>query len=525
MNNTNAKRTQQSSKQRERSPLEVESAALASVSDGVVVSDTEGRVLTLNRAAAKMLRADPQTTLGQSVGTLFEPFSPRGRLTIAEAMKRLFADPYSYGQRGKPAETIFEVGRRFIQAHLSPVLTDVGEFLGIVTLLRDITREVESDRARSDFVSNVSHELRLPLTAIKGYCDLLFEDAVEQLDDEQARFLQIIRDNADHLVALINDLLDISRVESYRLELDIQPVHMEDVVRDVADMIRPLCDEKGLRLTVEIEPKVGTVLGDRERLKQAVANLANNACRYTPEGGRVTLALSSSDDGVRVDVSDTGIGISLEDRARIFQRFHRPAESVTHDVYGTGLELPIAKILVEMHGGRLWVESEPGQGSTFTFVLPRRVDVPSGIPTEAIRQPDRKYTVLVVEDDSDIAQLIALQLRREGFEVLTTAYGEEAVTWAQTNHVDLITLDMMLPDISGMEVLQRLKADPATEDIPVIIVSVLLPEQTGEAEQGAVDYITKPFAFEKLMESIRRTLQMPKRRRKPSPARATRRPA
>jgi signal transduction histidine kinase len=483
----------------------VERAALASIADGVVISNVEGQVIVLNRAAVRMLRTDHDTALGQPVAALFEPFSARGRLTIVEAMARLCADPYSYGQSGEPAETIIEVGSRFIQAHLSPVLTDVGEFLGVVITLREITREVEADRARSDFVSNVSHELRLPLTAIKGYCDLLLRDAVDQLDEDQGRFLQIVQSNADHLVALINDLLDISRVESYRLDLSVQPIQMETILRDVAALIRPQCAQQGLRLTMEIDPDVKPVMGDPTRLNQVVTNLANNACHRTPQGGRITFTLSQTDDGVQISITDTGPSISSADKSRVFQRFHRTTDVPTSKVHGTGLELPVAKMLVEMHGGQLWVESELEQGCTFTFVLPPHVDAASAVPGDA--KPKQTRTVLVVEDDEDIAQLITLQLRREGFEVFTTAYGEEAVTLAQTKPIDLVTLDMMLPDITGMEVLHRLKANSKTAEIPVIIVSVLLPDQTGDASQGAVEHITKPFAFEKLMQSIRRTLE------------------
>ncbi|MCP4543853.1 MAG: response regulator [Chloroflexi bacterium] len=504
MMNTNAQYTKQ--KDQSAGPaLSIEHVALASISDGVLISDLEDQIALINRAAARMLRVDQDAVLGQSVSEIFEPLSARGRLTVDEAIARLRADPYSYGQSGEPAETVIEIGTRFIQAHLSPVLTDVGKFLGVVIVLRDISREVEVDRARSDFVSNVSHELRLPLTAIKGYCDLLLHDAIDLLDAEQGRFLQIVQSNADHLVALINDLLDISRVESYRLNLDVQSVQMEAIIRDVVDVIQPQCDQQGLRLAVEIDPNVGPVMGDPVRLGQVVTNLANYACRRTPKGGGITLALSSSQDGVQVGVTDVGPIISPTDKAKIFQRFHRTEDSLSNQAHGTGLELSVAKILVEMHGGRLWVESGSEQGNTFTFVLPLHVDVPSDVmkPAKDLKQTQ---TVLVVEDDEDIAQLITLQLRREGFEVFTTAYGEEAVSLAQSESIDLVTLDMMLPDITGMEVLHQLKANPKTVDIPVIIVSVLLPEQTGDADQGAVEHITKPFAFERLMESIRRTL-------------------
>lgn len=220
------------------------------------------------------------------------------------------------------------------------------------------------------------------------------------------------------------------------------------------------------------------------------------------------MALSGSEEGVRVDISDMGTPISPEDKERIFERFHRSEDAVSYEVRGTGLELPVAKMLVEIHGGRLWVESgieSNGVGNTFTFILPTRVDIPQDVSPE-LEEPTSPRTILVVEDDLDIAQLIALQLRREGFEVLTTAYGEEAISLTQTHNIDLITLDMMLPDINGMEVLHQIKTNPQTADIPVIIVSVLLPDQTGGAEQSVVDHITKPFAFEKLMESIRRTL-------------------
>jgi PAS domain S-box-containing protein len=473
----------------------IERAVLASIADGVVVNDVAGKVTSINRPAAQLLQVDAKTATGQSVRALFRAFSTKGRLTIEDAMDRLYADPYSAEYSEGITETIFEISMRVIQAHLSPVLTETGEFLGIVTVLRDITREVEAERAKTDFVSNVSHELRTPLTSIKGYSDLLLCNAVGPLNEQQHHFLEIIQSSSNRLTSLINDLLDISRIESGRFKLETRLVRMETVVRNVAEMVQPQCDIKSLCLMLDIQPDVGLALGDENRLTQVVTNLVSNACRYTPEGGCITLALSQADYTIRVDVTDTGIGVAPEDQSKIFQRFYRVSSPLVQEVAGTGLGLPIAKMLVEMHGGRMWLKSQIGKGSTFTFILPVYV----GEADEA--KPEQRPTVLVVEDERDIAELIALQLQLEGFDAITTSRGKEALSLAHIRHIDLITLDMMLPDITGMEVLCQLRADPKTANIPVVIVSVMQPKGLGE-ELNVADHISKPFALERLMESV-----------------------
>ncbi len=482
----------------------IERAVLACIGDGVVVNDVAGQVILVNQAAARMLRADPNTLLDRPIRDLFKSFLTTGRQTIFDALDRLWADPYSYGLGEGITETVIEVGQSVIQAHLSPVLTEVGEFVGIVTVLRDITREVGAERAKSDFVSNVSHELRTPLTSIVGYTGLLLSQAVGLLTGQQETFLQVIKTNADRLVTLINDLLDVSRIESGRLELDIRPLQIESIVQEVADMIKPQCDQKNLELITKIGPGISSVLGDKNRLTQVVANLASNACRYTPNGGSITLAAASSDGSVRVDVTDTGIGIAPEEQSKIFQRFYRVSNAAAFESHGTGLGLPITKLLVEMHGGRLWVESTPGRGSTFTFVLPAP-DAQGGDEAALTSESLINGTVLVVEDEPDIGRLIELHLRHEGLNPIVETQGLKALERARTEPIDLITLDMILPDISGMEVLRRLKADPVTHDIPVVIVSIMR-EEDGSAAWCAADHMTKPFALEKLIDSVRSTL-------------------
>lgn len=482
---------------------QIERAALASISDGVIVNNVAGQVILINQAASRWLRVEAAAVMGTPVRALFESFSKQGRLTLIDAMERLYSDPYSYGPGEGITETIIDLGAQVIQAHLSPVLTDIGEFVGLVTVLRDVTREVEAERSKTDFVSNVSHELRTPLTSIVGYTDLMLHPAVGPLNEQQSSFLAAIQENTQRLVTLINDLLDISRVESGRLQLEVVPVSLAEVIHAVADMIKPQCDKKNLQLHVSIDPRVGGVLGDKSRLIQVLTNLVSNACSYTPVGGHITLALASSGDTARVDVTDTGIGISPEDQSKIFQRFYRVKGASQFDADGTGLGLSITKMLVEMHGGRVWVNSEVGKGSTFTVVLPVR----SAAPVEAkkpIELPAASQVVLVVENETGIARLIDRHLRQAGLEVVLANLGEEALRLAHTRPVDLITLDMRLPDMPGMEMLRRLKTDATTRDIPVVIVSAI--RQTGIADDSAPDQATQSLALEKLVEGIRSAL-------------------
>jgi PAS domain S-box-containing protein len=484
----------------------LEHAIIASLVDGVVVNDLDGLVTLINDEAARMFGVSAEDVIGQPVQSLFESLFPRGHLAILDAMERLYGDPYSYKPEEGATETTIEVGTRAINTHLSPLLTEAGEFLGIVTVLRDVTHEVEAERAKSEFVSNVSHELRRPLTAIKGYSDLLLFNAIGPLNDQQEHFLSIVQDNANRLVELANDLLDISHIETGRMELDIQPIKLDEIIREVAEVMRPRCEERDIHLAVNIDRNVGVVMGDKGRLAQVITNLIKNASYTTPRGGHIKVGLSRSGNVARVDVSDTGPGMSQEEKVKVFQRFYRVNNPSISKVAGTGLGMPIAKMLVGMHGGFLRVESELGQGSTFTVVLPLQSGVTPGIEPQAPpRQSDRPRTILVVEDEPDISELITLQLRSEGFDVLATAKGEEALALAQSESVDLITLDMMLPDITGMEVLRRLKADTKTADIPVIVVSVIQPKVGGPA-WGAADHISKPFALTKLLSSVRRTL-------------------
>jgi signal transduction histidine kinase len=244
-------------------------------------------------------------------------------------------------------------------------------FAGTVLVLRDVTHEQQIAQAQSEFVSVVAHELRTPMTSIKGYTDLMLEGAAGEVTQDQRHFLHIIKANADRLSHLVGDLLDTSRIEAGRLELVPAPLDITAVVHEVCDsLLGGAIKEHGLSLQIDAAPSIPIVRADKNRVIQILVNLLSNAYQYTPPGGQVTVSIMPTDDAVLIQIADTGIGIAPEDQERIFERFYRANHELVHQQTGSGLGLTIVKSLVEMHGGELWLQSELGKGSTFSFTLP-----------------------------------------------------------------------------------------------------------------------------------------------------------
>jgi len=493
---------------REQQEASKSQAVLQSIADGVVVTDTKGRIIIINAAAEQILGTRRRAVMHQDVRNVFAAFETSGREEMLEAMDTLAANPTVDQEAPRIIQSTLAVEQTTVSAHLAPVLASSEKFMGIVSVFRDITREVQADIAKTEFVSTVSHELRTPLTSIKGYTDLLLTGAVGPLTEGQERFMGIIRNNADRLTALINDLLDISRIESGRVKLELNSLNIRDVVQDVVETLRAQIEAKGLSLRVTVPEDLPAVQGDRDRLTQVLTNLVSNAHRYTPEGV-VAISVARMSGVVRVDVSDTGIGIAPEDQGKIWDRFFRANHPVVDEAGGTGLGLSIVRMFVEMHGGRIWVDSNPDKGSTFTFILPTIeaespvISEPEGGASSAICASQK--TVLVVEDEPDIAGLIRHQLESHGYRVITAVLGDEALAKANAEHPDLITLDVLLPDQDGFEVLQQLKATPRTADIPVVILSIVQDEESG-LRLGAVDYLIKPIDESRLIESVQTIL-------------------
>jgi PAS domain S-box-containing protein len=359
-------------------------AMLEAVADGVLVTDAERKITLFNASAEKILGLGRDQVVSQSLEDFLGLFG-RAAQAWVEKIHTWSQDPASYRPGDVYAEQFTLEDGRVVSVHLAPVQarkdrsapgerTGAREFLGTVSIFQDITHQVEVDRLKSEFVATVSHELRTPMTSIKGYVEVLLMGAAGPVSDQQSRFLNIVKDNTERLAVLVNDLLDISRIESGRAVLSLQSVDLKALAGERVAEVRRRSEEAHKRLEVELEaaPALPPASGDAERVRQILDNLLENAFLYTAEGGRILVRLHPTGNELQIDVQDTGIGISPELQPRVFERFYRGEHPFVLASSGTGLGLAIVKHLVEMHGGRIWLKSSglPGEGSTFSFTLP-----------------------------------------------------------------------------------------------------------------------------------------------------------
>jgi PAS domain S-box-containing protein len=375
-------------------------------------------------------------------------------------------------------------------------------------------REVErATKLKSKFLASMSHELRTPLNAIVGFSDLLAEGSPGQLNDKQKRFVNHIKQGSGHLLQLINDILDLSKIEAGQLELRNEEFSVKDALPEVLSTIHPLAIAKN----IEIEQKLGgksRVKADRVRFKQILYNLLSNAVKFTPQGGRVGIECIDYWDFVRVAVTDTGIGIREEDQKVIFEEFRQVEGGNGSTSEGTGLGLAITKRLVEQQGGQISVESQLGKGSRFTFTLlaadgtseAHAVAEPGKITAAA--SPGRLTPlVLIVDDEIPARELLASYLEPE-YRLATAESGDEALKKARQLRPDVITLDVLMHNKNGFQTLEALQNDSETADIPVIILSIVDQKEVGFA-LGAGDYLIKPVRKSVLLETIRRHVPSP----------------
>ena len=407
-----------------------------------------------------------------------------------------------------------------------------------------VERLKEIDRFKSEFLSNVSHELRLPLTSIIGFSELLLDRIPGDLNTDQEEYVRNMQESGHHLLEIINNLLNLSKLRAGKMEIHFHPFDLALLVDSVKRTVTPLLAKKGLGLETTVESGATSLYSDEGKIKQILLNLLSNAIKFTPAGGeiriRTRLTTLQNRPAVEIAVSDTGIGIRPEDKSKIFEEFQQVDSSFTRDYPGTGLGLTITKQFLDLIGGRIGVESQYGHGSTFTIIFPMQAapkpeepvpadaseavgveeaDAPATEPIPASNDlnhtaPSTLPRILVVEDDPTVGRLLALYLTQEGYHVDHATDGDEAIEKARLLKPFAITLDIMLPKKDGWEVLQKLKQLPETKDIPVLIVSIIENRELGFS-LGATDYFTKPIDRKALLESFKKLSLTTKIRRKP----------
>ena len=384
-----------------------------------------------------------------------------------------------------------------------------GAHVGMMALYHDISellqtrREAEAaNSAKSQFLASMSHERRTPLNAIIGYSEMMEEEATEQGHNAYVPDLQKVRAAGRHLLALINDVLDLSKIEAGKLELYLETFDLATAVKDVAATIQPLVEKNRNRLVLELAPDLGAIRSDLTRIRQVLLNLLSNACKFT-DGGVVTLAVARRGPDVEFVVRDSGIGMTEEQMGRLFEAFTQAEASTSKRFGGTGLGLAITRKFCQLMGGEVTVASVPGKGSTFTVRLPSVIETPVAAVDAAERDEGSAGTVLVIDDDPAARALTRRVLAKEGYRIVEAADGESGLRLAAELKPDLITLDILMPGMDGWAVLSGLKGDPALAGIPVILQTIMEDSHMGFA-LGASEYLTKPIDRKRLSALVKR---------------------
>jgi signal transduction histidine kinase/CheY-like chemotaxis protein len=378
-------------------------------------------------------------------------------------------------------------------------------------VINEKNRELEvASQHKSEFLAHMSHELRTPLNAVIGFSQVLLDRLFGEVNPKQEHYLQNILRSGQHLLSLINDVLDVSKVEAGRMELETEPVTLDGILEEALMLVGEQASGREQMLTLDVERDLPEVSADVRRIKQVVLNLVTNAVKFTPPGGRITVSAHAADDEVQVCVTDTGIGIAAADQAAIFDAFQQVSHGPEPKPEGTGLGLTLSRQIVGLHGGRMWVESELGSGSSFTFSLPT---------AQARAQPRPERTayetsgvtganLLLVEDDEHSIDLLSLYVSEAGFDVAVARDGEQGLELARQLRPRGIILDIRLPRLDGWEFLARAKADPDLAALPVVIVSMVDERNRGLA-LGAADYLVKPVTRDELLQALTRVTPLP----------------
>ena len=495
-------------------------ATLDHMQHGVAMYDAEHKLVTWNQRFVDYLQM-PEEFLGtdRTFSDYIRYLGARGEFgedadIEKELEKRLkvLATSHSF-ERTRPDGMVMEVRRDPVPGGgFIAIYTDITERKKQELALRKAMEGAESaNKVKSSFLANMSHELRTPLNAIIGYSELLAEDAQDRGDKAALGDLEKISAAGKHLLGLINEILDLSKIEAGKMEVYLERVDLQKAVADVKTIVDPMIAKNGNRLVIECPADIGGLKTDITKIKQCLINLLSNAAKFTKQG-TILLRLSreSGDDGeqVRFDVGDSGIGMTPEQLGRLFQAFTQADSSTTRNFGGTGLGLTITRHFVTMLGGAINVVSEPGKGTTFSIVLPDR----EGGAGEATAADDlglapegvaSAITVLIVDDDPAVHDVLSATLGREGYVLLHARDGAEALAIMRKTPPDIVTLDVQMPKVDGWSVLGIMKSEPALEHIPVIMLTIVDDRNLGFS-LGASEFMTKPIDRVRLTALLRK---------------------
>ncbi len=468
--------------------------------------DPEFRIQSCNPAFLSLFGYDEEEVVGVHLDALVATEGTQSE--AADYTSRTLSGEVARGtgQRRRKDGSVVDV-----ELFSIPVLVS-GEAVGYIAMYHDITelrearRDAESaNQSKSQFLANMSHELRTPLNAIIGYSEMLLEEAEEEGQEGRGSDLYKISTAGKHLLALINNILDLSKIEAGKTELYLESFAIRELLGEVESTVAPLLARNGNRLEIEVEPELDSMTGDVTKIRQILLNLLSNAAKFTDHGS-VRLTAGLDGDHVLLRVADSGIGMTEEQLAGLFQPFKQAEESTTRKYGGTGLGLVISRRFARLMGGDITASSEPGAGTTFTVRLERECRPPSGPATDALSESagtGLSGSILIIDDDPQVHELLQRVLSKKGYRVESATDGRSGLERARAAPPDAVLLDVLMPGMDGWEVLAAMKADDVLADVPVIMVSMVDERNLGFS-LGATDYLTKPVDGPRLEAALKR---------------------